>query len=361
MVVASSEIQSALSVHALRLVLSLATLLVPLRAAASESVRFEYDAPVGCPSEAAFIERVRERSLHGRFAGDGELARTFVVAITVDESGATARVDFVDADGSAVFRTVRGSTCEEAASGIALVTALAIDGRATTDAPATPAATVPAEPPPPAETSPAETPPAEPARASVHPTPSPATAASAPEQRQDSTLSFSAGVGAGYASHKGPSGAATLDVFFHARLSDDGPSGRVSAWHFRSEATSAGREARFRGFGSRLEACPFALGSRPWFIEPCLATEAGVVLAEGVSGADLADTRDSVRAWWDVLLIARAHTLISGWLLLEAQGELAVPLVAHRYGFGDPPVDPNVFAVPPVGVGARGGVGVRFP
>jgi hypothetical protein len=47
-------------------------------------------------------------------------------------------------------------------------------------------------------------------------------------------------------------------------------------------------------------------------------------------------------------------------LLLEAQGELAVPHVDHRYGFGDPPVEPNVFDVPPAGVCARAGIGFRF-
>src|SRR5687767_5533485 len=121
--------------RALPLVVGLTTLLVPVPAGASDAVRFQYDAPVECPNEAAFVERVRERSQHGRFAAEGELARTFIVTITLDESGATARVDFVDTDGSAVFRKVRGNTCEEAVSGIALVTALAIDGRATPEEP----------------------------------------------------------------------------------------------------------------------------------------------------------------------------------------------------------------------------------
>lgn len=87
------ESRSRLSVRAF--VFGLTILFAPVPAGANEVVRFEYNAPAECPSEAAFIERVRERSQHGRFAAEGELARTFVVTLTVDASGAIARVDFV--------------------------------------------------------------------------------------------------------------------------------------------------------------------------------------------------------------------------------------------------------------------------
>jgi hypothetical protein len=335
--------------------LALATLLAAAPARASEAVRFEYEAPSECPNQAAFVERVRERLPDARLAADGELARTFVVTITVDESGATAQVDFVDADGSTAFRKVRGGTCEEVVSGIALVTALAIDARATA-AQGTAAATPSVASSPPVVAAPAEQ------RPKVAESAAPETRAALPKREplRGSTLSFSAGIGAGYASHKGPSGAPTFDAFFGARLSAYGPSGRASVWHFRSDATSSAREARFRGFGSRLEACPLALGSSPWFIEPCLAVDAGVLLASGVEGAAVVDPQDSARGWCDVLALARVGTLLSGWLLLEAQGEVAVPLVAYRYGFGDPPVDPDVFEVPRLGVSARGGIGFRF-
>jgi hypothetical protein len=326
----------------------------PVPAGASVAVRFEYTAPAECPNETTFVERVRERSQHGHFAADGELARTFVVSVAVDERGATARVDFVDSDGSSVFRRVRGETCEEAVSGIALVTALAIDGRATPEEPETPAATASAVPPPPPVAPPAQQPP----RAQLAP---PETrAAAARETVRESALSFSAGLGAGYASHKGPSGSPTFDAFFGARLADDGPSARASVWHFRSEVTNAGREARFRGYGSRLELCPLAFGSSWWFVEPCLGADGGVLLASGVESAAIAEPRESARGWWDVLALARVGTLVSGWLLLEAQGELALPLVSDRYGFGEPPVDPNVFEVGSVGVSGRGGLGFRF-
>lgn len=329
---------------------------------ASVPVRFEYSAPVECPTETEFIGRVRERSLHQRLALDGDFARAFVVTVTVGEGGATARVDFVDADGSAVFRTVRGSTCEEAVSGIALVCALAIDARAT---PEEPPATAPvaggagasassvAEPVP---------------RAPPPPVPPPAHAApetpSAERERTEtaSGWSFSAGAGVGYASHKGPSGAPTVDVFFGGRLAPLGPSARASGWHFRSDVTtSAGRGARFRAYGLRLEACPSSFGAPALFVEPCLATDAGVLSASGVVSAAVPSPRSSTGPWWDAIAVARLGALVSGWLLFEAQGELAVPLVSQRYGFGEPPVEPTVYDVGAAGVSARAGVGFRFP
>ncbi|HEX6273451.1 MAG TPA: hypothetical protein VFZ53_10430 [Polyangiaceae bacterium] len=322
-------------------------------ARAGEPVRFEYHAPSGCPDETAFVERVLERSLEQRLATGGELARTFVVTVAVDERGATARVDFVDADGSKAFRKVRGSTCEEAVSGIALVCALALDGRAVPDDPSAPAAPVDASvAAPPSAPTPPQTPPAQPsntARAAAQPT------------RIASTLAFSVGAGAAYASHKGPSGAPVVDVFFDARLAALGPSARASAWHsWRDSTTSGGREARFRGYGLRLEVCPLAFGSSVLFAEPCLATDAGVLLASAVESSAVPEPQSSTEPWWDVVAVARIGSVVSGFLLFEGQGELAVPLVAHRYGFGEPPVEPAVFDVPAVGLSARVGMGFRF-
>jgi hypothetical protein len=333
------------------------TTAVLMPARASEPVRFEYSAPAECPGKAQFIERVRERSQYGRLASDDEPARTFVVALTVDESGATARVDFVDADGSPAFRNVEGTTCEEAVSGMALVCALAIDGRATPEesaAPKEPAVEVPAP------LSPSHAP----TTVLVESTPAtkPVDRAEPAARASASKTSFSAGVGAAYSSHRGPSGAPVIDAFFGGRLSDLGPSARASGWYFRSDATSSsGREARFRGYGFRLEACPLAFGKRSLFAEPCIATDAGWIRASGVPGEALVETHDSTGGLWDVLAIARLGAVVSGRLLLEAQGELAVPLLRHQYGFGEPPAEPLVYEVPAVGVSIGASIGFLFP
>jgi hypothetical protein len=336
-------------VRALSLVSCFVALLVAMPAGASEAVRFEYRAPAECPSEAVFVDRVRERSLHAELAADGELARTFVVTVAIEASVATARVDFVDADGSAVFRRVRGTTCEEAVSGIALVCALAIDGRATpeeseiTAAPSL--AAVPVVAPPAASPT---TDAAEPRAPKAAPS------------RLPPTTAFSFGLGAGYASHAGPSGAPTVDAFVGGRLAEHGPSARVSAWHFWSDATtSSGREARFRGYGLRVEGCPIAFGSARFFAEPCLGVDGGVLLASAIESPDVPEPEDSAKSYFDLVAIARLGAEVSRFLLLEVQGELAVPLVRYSYGFGNPPIEP-VYEIPAVGVSARGAVGFRF-
>jgi hypothetical protein len=307
-------------------------------ARADDAVRLEYHAPPECPSEPVFVGRVRERSLHERPAVPGELARSFVVTVSLDESGALARVDFVDPDGSAISRSVRGATCDEVVSGIALVTALAIDARATSE-PAAPAPAPSAAPPPP----PAPPPP----RATPKATP-------ALEQPR-----FGAGLGAGYVSYAGPTGALVLDVFFSAALSEHGPGARLSAFHFRADIVDAEREAQLRAYGGRLEGCPVTLSLPPFFAEPCLGTGLAALFSSGVTSENLVGDED-VQVFWDVVLIARGGVTLDDFFLIELQGEFGVPLTTPSFGFDQNPDDP-AFRVPVVGGSVRAGLGIRFP
>ena len=106
--------------------------------------------PAACPSEVDFLERVRSRVQRARFAEPGELAHTFEVTIgSADGDGAfLGRVEFVDSDGQRVARSLKGSACDELASGLALITALALDDRI---AEAPPDDVSPKPSPPPAE------------------------------------------------------------------------------------------------------------------------------------------------------------------------------------------------------------------
>jgi hypothetical protein len=174
-------------------------------------------------------------------------------------------------------------------------------------------------------------------------------------------LRLRAGLGAGRSGHEGPSGAWTFDAFVAARRSWAGPSARLSARHFRSELeTSDGKQARFRGYGLRLEACPFVIGRFPWFVEPCAGIDGGFLRATGLSSDAVVRPRQSSRAFWDVVLLARAGTFLSNWLLLEGQAELALSLVSYRYGFGAAPSGNTVFNVPRLAASARLGVGFQF-
>jgi hypothetical protein len=331
-------------------------------AQALEAVRFDYRAPLECPDAVAFEERVRERSIHVRAAADGELALTFDVAVQVTGDAASARVEFVDADGSHVFRTVAGATCDEVVSSIALVVALAIDARATKEssgaAPSVPPSPTPAERErPPLRNEP---PPARNAD------PSPAEREPRPARGGQGLVSKphawapTVGMGAGFASHEGPSGALALDAFFAARPFSARSSVRGSVFHFRSRATTtSGQEATFRGYGFRAEACPWALLVRSFFAEPCAGVDVGAIQSKGVAGASVVNPRSSVQFWWQAEVMSRLGVLL-GAVVLEAQGEVAMPLFSYRFGFGAETGGVSAFEMPRIGVAARAGVGVRF-
>jgi hypothetical protein len=326
-----------------------------------ESVRFDYRAPIECPSAAVFAERVRERSLHARVPNQGELARTFDVTVQVTSDAASARVDFVDADGSEVFRTVAGATCDEVVSSIALVVALAIDARATQEEGR--ASSVTSSPIPNDARQPLRR--DEPPRGRNQPSSSsPRSSASSTGERRVASAGHTwtpvVGLGAGVASHEGPSGALALDVFLAARPFSPRSSVRGSLFHFRSQATTrSGQEATFRGYGFRAEACPWALRVRRFFVEPCAGMDVGAIEAAGLAGVSVVNPRSRGRFWWQAEAISRLGVLL-GAVVLEAQGELAVPLLSYRFGFGPETGGVSVFEMPRVGVAARAGAGVRF-
>lgn len=313
---------------------------------AAEPVRLRYEAPPECPDETAFVERVRERTTHLELAGPTDLARSFSVTLRVEAGGTVGRMDFVDTDGVPVSRVVEGQSCDEVTSGLALVTALALEAPAEATA----------EPPPldiASATSPVVPPRAPPLATSQSVTPTAAR----------STASATAGVGAGYVGWAGPHGGLTLDAFFAWSFRTEGPSVRVGAWHWRASDESHGRESTFRGWGGRLEGCPLALVAGVLFAEPCVGTNLGLYRAAGVKGTGVAHAETPSIFWYDLLAVGRVGVPLGRSVVLEGQGELEVPLFQHRFGFNDAngvPVS-TVFEVPSVSGGAELHVGVRFP
>jgi hypothetical protein len=312
-------------------------------AAAAEPARFSYTAPAGCPSEQDFVQRVAERSLHERPAASDELALSFTVTLSEDADGVLGRVEFTDRDGTPVSRAVRGATCDEVASSIALVTALAIDARAETEAAAS--ASVRAPPAPTSEPTP----------------PSPPHAVAEPvAERPVSTLFFTAGFGGGFQSFVGPTGGLSLDAFLGVTSGPGGGALRLSAWHLRASGSQAGREAVFRAWGGRFDACPLAFERRSVFATPCLAVDAGFLRAEGVESASLPHPHDASIAWFAATLLGRAGVVLGGLVVLEAEGGLTLPLVRKEFGFSKPEPRTKLYVVPGVGAGAALHAGVRF-
>jgi hypothetical protein len=315
------------------------------RAHAAEPVRLRYEAPPACPDESTFTERVRERTSQLVLANPSDLARNFTVTLSVEAAGAVGRVDFVDRDGVPVSRVVRGDSCDAVASSLALVTALALDA-APNEIPEPP----PLEPPP------------EAAKVPQHETPSPEPGPLRAGPVETSTGAATAGVGAGFVGWAGPQGGLSLDAFLGWSFRSEGPSLRLSAWHWRASAAGEGREATFRGWGARLEGCPWAFIHRSVFAEPCLGTNLGLFRAEGVQGPSVPHPETSNLFWRDVLLVGRLGARLGRVVVVEAQGELELPLFRHRFGFNDASGTPTstVFEVPAVSGGAELHLGVRF-
>lgn len=95
----------------------------------AEKVRVTYQATPGCPGSDAFFEQVRARVGSGWEAPPNELARTIEVRVTGGAEKSVARIDFVDENKQPIARVVTAATCDEVVTGIALVTALAIESR----------------------------------------------------------------------------------------------------------------------------------------------------------------------------------------------------------------------------------------
>jgi hypothetical protein len=323
------------------LVFSVGLLLASTGARAEQSpVRIEYSAPESCPDAAEFERRVRERIQRARFAKEGEIARTFRVIVQSKPERSVARVEFVDADGEKVSRTLGADTCDEVVNAIALVTALAMEARAGSEEPA----------------------PAPGARPPTGATPEPAPLAPPPPPpaatRADDGARWDAGMGVDIASGYAPSISVGLRLF--VEMAPSFFSVRASVLHADSGKVGVedGR-TRFRFWGARVEGCPLRVPLGASFaVSPCAGVEGGALQGEGLSGGGIVETREATEPWLAALALGRLQAEVDSFLLLEAQADVRFPLVRHEFYLERP--DRSVHDVPAVAFGASLGVGFRF-
>lgn len=324
------------------LVFSVALLLASAGARAEQSpVRIEYSAPESCPDASEFERRVRERIQRARFAKDGEIARTFRVIVQSKPERSVARVEFVDADGEKVSRTLGADTCDEVVNAIALVTALAMEARAGSEDPAP----APGARPPTTAATP------EPAPT----TPPPPVPAATPA---DDAPRWDAGMGVDVASGYAPSLSVGLRLF--VEMAPAFFSVRASVLHADSGKVSVedGR-TRFRFWGARVEGCPLRVPLGASFAAtPCAGVEAGALQGEGLPGRGIVETHEATEPWFAALALGRLQAEVDSFLLLEAQADVRFPLVRHEFYLERP--DRSVHDVPAVAFGASLGIGFRF-
>ena len=325
----------------------------PQQEAQAEPVRVSYAAPADCPSEGAFIERVRSRVQRARYAEPGELARAFEVTVrnAPSDTGFVGYLEFVGADGRHAERNVKGATCDELASSLALITALAIDDRIE---PAEPAEMPPIPAPPPLAPS---APPKE-AKPSLVASPrEPERAEPAARER----LRWDLGLSAGTATWITSNAAVTLGAYVELGAPKAGWSARLSVFDSRQThtVTDVG-SADFATDWARLEACPIAvpMSSRLSLI-PCAAVDLGVLHASAVKSPGLEPRASSNRLWAAGIALLRLGWQATPRWVAGLDAELGVPLTRSTFQFQSPNVD--LFETPQIGAGGKIWLGLRFP
>jgi hypothetical protein len=246
--------------------------------------------------------------------------------------GFIGHVEFVSADGQRSVRNVAGATCDEVASSLALITALAIDDRI-------------------AEAGSAEKPPLpSPPRLELYEPPKEAkpslpVSPSAPKSAPHSArvpLRWDLGGNAGVSSWLAPSPAFAFGGLVELGSHNPPWSVRLSAFDARGTKTDEVGTASFATDWLRLDACPIALALRCHFsLSPCAALVCGHLRAagtlNGVAGSTLKND-----AWFSSAVLLRVGWVLGDRLVLGLDGELANGRLRFRVQDGAARVPPAI-------------------
>ncbi|MET0795675.1 MAG: hypothetical protein ABW061_29425, partial [Polyangiaceae bacterium] len=255
------------------------------RAAAAkpgQAFRLEYWAEGHCPDAVEFARQIQTRAPRLRPAEADEPALGFYAELSEHAGSATGRLTARSPDGREVVREVRGPTCEDVSTALALIAALSADPSQSAE-PVTPSASPSASR---AASSRRAARPEEPPIAALAPDPS-------------SRWTYGVGGGLAFDSSIAPSPGYGLAIAFEA----EAPGGM--AWRpllslsaVRAAAPSSetgGGSASFTWVAFRLAACPARWPEEtPLFFRPCAFLDAGVLGGEVSLGPR---TRDQSKTW----------------------------------------------------------------
>jgi hypothetical protein len=244
-----------------------------------------------------------------------------------------------------VKREVTGEDCAEVVSGIALVTAIAMDARAEKQAAKAPPAR---EPSPPAKE-----------RSQPAPTPTEAPATRPRVEPAGTGMRWDAGLGFLTTSAAAPSLMYGLDAFLAVGPRDAHWSARLTFAYLESANLTVDRgEASFQLAFGRAEACPLTFSPVAHLaLVPCAAFDAGVVAASG-GGTGIAEPKDAAALWLAASALGRMQLDLQEFLLFEVQGEFGTTLNRERFYFERPEATVHTVGAYRWGMGAA--VGMRF-
>jgi hypothetical protein len=306
----------------------------------AEPIRVDYASPPGCPSEEDFLAGVLARTARARRAPDRGPASTFVVTLEGTHGESTGHLVLRRAGVAETERDVTGDTCEEVASALALIAALAIDPNASTSPVPTPPPVVPTTD----------------ASRETMKTPAPREAPAAP--KPEAEWQFGASVGASVTAGVAPEALVGVPIAVHAVAPASAPIGPT--FHLAFERTSSGAvdvqggAATFTWTVAVVEGCPHRWRWGAVGVEPCLRFEGGALRGQG---SRINPAREDTRGWFALGAIGRAEWTFAGPLFLEIETGLRAPFVRTTYYF-EP--DTTIYRAPAIGALAGLGVGARL-
>ena len=323
--------------------------------ASGQPFRLEYWAKGNCPDAVEFARQVQTRAPRLRPAVADEPALGFYAELEERAGSATGRLTARSPDGREVLREVRGPTCADVATALALIAALAADPSQSADAvkPLAKAAPPPRSKPKPKHSdSDAPLPPIE-----------------TGSQPGDETFSevdpserWTYGVGAAlhFDSSIAPSPGYGLGVAFEA----EEPGGSFARWLLSVSAIRAaasntevpGGGASFTWVGLRTAACPLRLPRlTPLFFRPCAFLDAAVLSGEVTLGAG--GSKSQTTGWFATGGFGRIEALVGEAASFQLDVGATVPLTRPTFRVTG---GPDAFTVPSTGILGRIGLSYRF-
>lgn len=312
-----------------------------------QAFRLEYWADGRCPDAVEFARQIQTRAPRLRPAEADEPALGFYAEIAERGGSATGRLTARSPDGREVVREVRGPTCEDVTTALALIAALAADPNQPVAAPVVRQAQPPRRV-------------ARPADRDDQPALTAELLAEDTRAARERRWTFGVGVGLGFDSNIAPSPGYGLGIAFGA----EGPGGSALRPLFELSANRAaaantetsGGTASFTWVAFRLAACPLRLPEgTPLFVRPCAFLDTGVL------GADMAlgpRSKDESKTWLAAGGFLRIEALTAEVVSFQLDGGVSVPLVRPAFGLGEGA--PEAFRVPTSGILGRIGLSYRF-
>ena len=326
--------------------LALLCLAVPARAAKSgQAFRLEYWADGSCPDAAEFARQIQTRAPRLRLAEGDEPALGFYAELADHGGDATGRLTARSADGREVVREVRGPTCADVATALALIAALAADPNQPVEeqAPTAPRSATAGRPHAPDESSlPVVEPPD-------------------PKQR----WTFGVGAGVGFESSIAPNPGYGLSIAFDAEgYPGSGWRPLLSLSAIRAAAATTqskeGNTTSFDWVAFRLAACPARWPEEtPLFIRPCGFLDGGFLAGDVQRGSS---SQAETKPWFAVGGFLRTEALVAEVLSFQLDGGVTVPLIRSQFSAdcSDCGTESIAFQVPRSGILGRIGLSYRF-